>query len=176
MKKFLNNIANSEFTIPTIGTFFWLIIFSVNFSIAWTDDPLTSKSFVRLLSSTLMLIINFLSLGECSKRRETKKIVDRLDILAKIAFSETKESADLDNYKKILNPDELEKFENIDKWNPCIFKPCGGQPGSHQCLDGLYNKSCQLFKLDPSLNIDKTRLSYTWKEDDVLEFTMKDID
>lgn len=176
MKKFLNKIANSEFTMPTIGTFFWLIIFSVNFGIAWTDDPFTSKSFVRLLSSALMLIINVLSLGECSKRRETKKIVDRLDILAKITFSETKDSSDLDNYKKILNPDELEKFENIDKWKPCIFKPCGGQPGSHQCLDGFYNRSRQLFKLDPSLNIDKDRLSYTWKEDDVLEFTMKDTD
>lgn len=173
MKKFLNNIANSEFTMPTIGTFFWLIIFSVNCGIAWTDDLLTSKSFVRLLIPAVILIINVLSLGECSKRRETKKIVDRLDILAKIIFSETKDGADLDNYKKILNPDEL---ENIDTWKPCIFKPCGGQPGSHQCLDGFYNKSRQLFKLDPSLNIDKDLLSYTWKEDDVLEFTMKDTD
>ena len=173
MKKFLNKIANSEFTMPVIGAVFWLIVFSINCSIALTDDPLTSKSFVRLLIPAVLFIINVLSLGECSKHRETKKVVDRLDVLAKVIFSETKKGTDLENYKKILNPDELKKFENIDTWEPCIFKPCTGEPGSHQCLDGLYNKSRHLFKLDPLFNIDKDRLLYTWKEDDVLEFTMK---
>lgn len=173
MKEFLKKLAESEFTIPASGALFWLIIFSINCCIAWADDPLTNKSFVRLLIPAILLLMNILSLGECSKLRETKRIVDRLDALAKATFSETKKDADLENYKKILNPDELEKFENIDTWEPCIFKPCTGEPGSHQCLDGLYNKSRHLFKLDPFLNIDKARLSYIWKEDDVLEFTMK---
>ena len=156
MKNFLKKLAESEFTMPVSGLLFWLIILTVNCSIAWSDDPLTGKSFIRLLIPTLLVIINTLSLGECSKRRETKKIVDRLDALAEIAFSETKKGV-----------------ENTDDWEPCIFKPCSGQPGSHQCLDGLYNRSRHLFKLDPSLNIDKARLSYIWTEDDVLEFTMK---
>lgn len=158
MKKFLKRLAESEFTLPTIGAFFWLVVFIVNGFRAWTDSPLTGESFMRLLTPAVLMIICFLSLGECSKRRETKKIIDRLNVLAKGASSETKKIADL---------------ENTDTWMPCIFKPCTGQPGSHQCLDGLYSKSRQLFKLDPALNIDKARLSYIWKEDDVLEFTMK---
>ena len=158
MRKFLKRLEESELTLPTIGVLFWFIVFIVNGLKAWTDSPLTGESFMRVLIPAVLVIICFLSLGECSKRRETKKIIDRLDVLAKVASSETKKSADL---------------ENTDTWKPCIFKPCTGQPGSHQCLDGLYNKSRQLFKLDPSLNIDKARLSYIWKEDDVLEFTMK---
>lgn len=158
MKKFLKRLAESEFTLPIIGVLFWWGVFIVNGIAACTDEPLTGKSFVKLLIPGVLLIMYFLSLGECSKRRKTKKIIDRLDVLAKVASSETKKSADL---------------ENTDTWKPCIFKPCTGQSGSHQCLDGLYNKSRQLFKLDPTLNIDKARLSYIWKEDDVLEFTMK---
>lgn len=158
MKKFLKRLAESEFTLPTIGVLFWWGVFIVNGITAWTGEPLTGKSFVRLLIPSVLLIIYYLSLGECSKLRETKKIIDRLDALAKVASSETKKNTEL---------------EDTDTWMPCIFKPCMGQSGSHQCLDGLYNKSRQLFKLDPALNIDKARLSYIWKEDDVLEFTMK---
>lgn len=158
MKKFLKRLAESEFTLPTIGALFWLVVFIVNGMRAWTDEPLTGESFVRLLIPAVLVIMCFLSLGECSKRRETKKIIDRLDVSAKVASSETKKNTE---------------SEDTDTWKPCIFKPCTGQPGSHQCLDGLYNKSRQLFKLDPTLNIDKARLSYIWIEDDVLEFTMK---
>ena len=172
MKNFLKKLA---VTMPLIGTLFWLIIFIVNCSIAWSDDPLTNKSFIRLLIPAILLIMNVLSLGECSKLRETKKVVDRLDVLAKVTFSETKKDADLEDYKKILSPDELEKFKNIDNWETCIFKPCMGEPGSHQSLDGLYNKSRHLFKLDPLFSVDKAQLMYTWKEDDVLEFTMKEV-
>ena len=126
MKNFLNKLAESEFTLPIIGTLFWMISFIVNCSIAWNDEPLTSKSFVRLLILAVMMIVSFLSLGECSKRRETKRVVDRLDVLAKVTFSETKKDADLEDYKKILSSDELEKFKNIDTWEPCIFKPGTG--------------------------------------------------
>lgn len=175
MKNFLKKLIENDFTMPVIGTLFWMIILIVNCSIAWSDDPLTNKSFIRLLIPAVLLMINVLGLGECSKLRETKRVVDRLDVLAKVIFPETKKGADLENYKKILSSDELEKFKNIDIWEPCIFKPGIGEPGSHQCLDGLYNRSRHLFKLDPLFYVDKDRLLYTWKEDDVVEFTMKEV-
>jgi hypothetical protein len=176
MKNFLKKLVESDFTMPVTGTLFWLIILIVNCSIAWSDDPLTNKSFIRLLIPAVLLIMNVLSLGECSKLRETKRIVDRLDILAKMTFRNDINAIELEKYKKLLSDDDLKKWNKMDIWEPCIFKPCMEQPGSHQDLDGYYNKELNIFKIDPHFHQDKSFDGIIWKEEDVLEFTMKGID
>lgn len=48
-----------------------------------------------------------------------------------------------------------------------IFKPCGGQPKAHQCVEGVYDSELEIFNTKGT--------DYTWHERDVLEFTIRKV-
>lgn len=66
-----------------------------------------------------------------------------------------------------------------DVWYPCYLKPVGGQIKAHEVLDGLYNLSKKVFKLDPDFNKNKENWNscledHIWLQDNVLEYTLKE--
>lgn len=81
------------------------------------------------------------------------------------------------NVKKQVEEDRI-IFEE-DTWYPCYFKPVGGQIKAHEVLDGLYNPSKKVFKLDPEFNKIKENWNscledHVWLQDNVLEYTLKE--
>lgn len=81
------------------------------------------------------------------------------------------------NVKKQVEEDRI-IFEE-DTWYPCYFKPVGGQIKAHEVLDGLYNSSKKVFKLDPEFNKIKENWNscledHVWLQDNVLEYTLKE--
>lgn len=117
-------------------------------------------------------------------RERTKAITDRLDILARVLLPEfCKGNNAIESYKKLMDfegPNTWEDLVKKDKQLPCYFKPVGGQVRSHEVLDGLYNPSKKIFKLDPEFmeNIKEGWNAYLedhiWLQDNVLEYTMKE--
>ena len=87
---------------------FWAVIFIVFILRNAQAESLTVEIFLKGIGLATVNLMNYIGLGECSKRRETKRIVDRLDILAKDSFSRLPDE-DVEKYKKIV--------EDEHKWD-----------------------------------------------------------
>lgn len=127
-----------------------------------------------------MLVIMYLFLIKDNvDRKRQKEVKDRLDILARVLLPEfCKGNYAIIAYKKLMEEDGI-TFEE-DVWYPCYFKPIGGQIKAHEVLDGLYNPSKKVFKLDPEFNKNKENWNpyledHVWLQDNVLEYTLKEI-
>lgn len=120
----------------------------------------------------LLIVVYLLLIKDTADRKRAKAITDRLDILARVLLPEfCKGNCAISSYKKLMEEDGI-TFED-DDWYPCYFKPVGGQAKAHEVLDGLYNPSKKLFKLDPKFK-KNIKEDLVWLKDNVLEYTMKE--
>lgn len=126
------------------------------------------KVFIGYLFGTFSTLFTIAIL--LSGRKELAIVVDILMLVVLLL------SVHRYNVKKHMEEDRI-IFEE-DTWYPCYFKPVGGQIKAHEVLDGLYNPSKKVFKLDPEFNKNKENWNsclgdHVWLQDNVLEYTLK---
>lgn len=169
MKKFLDFLTENLFNILGIS----FSLFGLYKDLWGGGNPQNAVAWVAVL---LIWCLNAKTDGD---RKRAKAIKDRLDILARVLLPEfCKGSYAISSYKKLMEEEGI-TFEE-DAWYPCYFKPIGGQVRSHEVLDGLYNPSKKLFKLDPKFkeNIKEGWNAYLedhiWLQSNVSEYTLKE--
>lgn len=126
------------------------------------------KVFIGYLFGTFSTLFTIAIL--LSGRKELAIVVDILMLVVLLL------SVHRYNVKKHMEEDRI-IFEE-DTWYPCYFKSVGGQIKAHEVLDGLYNPSKKVFKLDPEFNKNKENWNsclrdHVWLQDNVLEYTLK---
>lgn len=126
----------------------------------------------------LLIIVYLFLLKDSVDRKRAKEIKDRLDILARVLLPEfSRGNYAITAYKKLMEEEGITFEEDI--WYPCYFKPASGQVRSHEVLDGLYNPSKNIFKLDPKFkenvnNWNSYLEDHVWLPNNVLEYTLKE--
>lgn len=158
----------------------WYIVLGSIFPfVAFYADCFGKGNKDRAIAWALLIVVYLLLIKDTADRKRAKAITDRLDILARVLLPEfCKGDYAITAYKKLMEEDGI-TFEE-DVWYPCYFKPIGGQIKAHEVLDGLYNPSKKVFKLDPEFNKNKENWNpyledHVWLQDNVLEYTLKEI-
>ena len=174
MKTFLKKTFKSDLFFLIMGHIIWFVIFIVQCVYTWKNDVVSGRDFVKFVLLLVIMFIQFSTLKLWSYKKDTFKITNKLDILAKELLASNADDGALNEYKKLLDSESLEKWEKQNVWKPCIFKPCSGQLKSHECVDGFYNSTRKIFKVDPKFVGNKIYENNIWLEDNVLEYTLKD--
>lgn len=159
----------------------WYIALGLIFSsVAFHVDVYGKGNPDHAIAWALLVILYLFLLKGSADRKRSKEIKDRLDILARVLLPEfSRGNYAITLYKKLMEEEGI-TFEE-DTWYPCYFKPAGGQVRSHEVLDGLYNPSKNIFKLDPKFkeNIKEGWNDYledhVWFQNNVLEYTLKEV-
>lgn len=157
----------------------WYIVLGSIFPfVAFYVDCFGKGNKDHAIAWALLIVVYLLLIKDTADRKRVKAITDRLDILARVLLPEfCKGDYAITAYKKLMEEDRI-IFEE-DTWYPCYFKPVGGQIKAHEVLDGLYNPSKKVFKLDPEFNKNKENWNsyledHVWLQDNVLEYTLKE--